>query len=228
LDELSVSNQPKPIENGIFKIPVLLDQALEPQREILESMLLAAQTRLRAFATTYGWQAHVQRPFATQAHIYATKAGFDHDLLEVSGMDTTIELPRTYCAALEQDILMCVSPALYQEIYPEGDGECAFEKLITHEMAHRLHIRILGGDEDAMGPVWFYEGFALFAASQFEQLQLTLTLDDMWRVMGEAERGSYKQYAAVFRHLVGKVSLLELVQNAGREDFTDWLKRKYL
>jgi hypothetical protein len=31
-----------------------------------------------------------------------------------------------------------------------------FEKLLTHEMAHRLHIRILDGSEEAMGPVWFY------------------------------------------------------------------------
>ena len=228
MDLSTVSAQLKPIEDGIFEIPLLLDEPLEPQRGILESTLLAAQRRLRKFATSYGWQAHVQQPFATQAHIYATKAGFDHDLLEICGMDTTIELPGTYCAALEQDKLMCVSPGLYLAIYPEGDEECAFEKLITHEMAHRLHIRILGGDEDAMGPVWFYEGFALFVASQFEHLHPVLSMHEVWRVIGEPERGSYRQYAAVFRHFVGKVGLPELVENAGREDFIDWLERKSL
>ena len=33
----------------------------------------------------------------------------------------------------------------------DGDEENAFEKLLAHEMAHRLHIRILNGNENAMG-----------------------------------------------------------------------------
>ena len=219
-----LSEQPNLIEDGVYDLPLQLDVTLEAQRFSLQKTLLAAQRRLKIFAQKHGWYAHVQEPFAVRAHIYGTKSKFDHDLLEVSGMDTTIQLPKTYCAALEKDILMCVSPQLYREVYPEGAEEDAFEKLITHEMAHRLHIRILGGDEEAMGAVWFYEGFALFAADQFEQTMPDLSEEEIWRVVNAQERSDYRRYASVFRHFLSKASIHQLIENAGTQDFTNWLK----
>jgi hypothetical protein len=221
-----MNGQPKLIDDAIYDLPIILDAPLEPQRNNLQRTIVAAQKRLRDFAKKYSWFAHVQKPFALQAHIYDTKANFDHDLLEISGMSTAIELPKTYCAALEKDMLMCVSPQLYRWVYPEGDENDAFEKLITHEMAHRLHIRILGGDEDAMGPIWFYEGFALFAASQFEQTAPIISIEEMWKVVRDPERGDYRQYATVFRYFLSIASLHKLVEMAGKQDFTDWLKLK--
>jgi len=159
---------PDPIEYGVHDIPIHLAASLEPERASFRNTLLAAQRRLTEFALKHHWQAHVQEPFARLFHVYADKASFDHDLLELCGLDLTLELPQTYCAALEQGVLMSVSPELYRALYPQGDEESAFEKLLTHEMAHGLHIRILGGDEEAMGAVWFYEGFALYL--DFEQI----------------------------------------------------------
>jgi hypothetical protein len=135
-----------------------------------------------------------------------------------------MELPETYCAALEQGILMSVSPELYQRLYPEGDEGQAFEKLLTHEMAHRLHIRILDGNEEAMGPVWFFEGFALYAAAQFEQSLPALSAAGIWEIVGAEERGDYRRYAAVFRSFLGKASLQQLVGMAGKAEFVDWLR----
>ena len=218
------SERPKMIEDSIYDIPLQLEASLEPQREGLHRTLVAAQRRLRDFSLKHDWHAYVQEPFAHQAHIYNTKAKFDHDLLEISGMDTDTELPRTYCAALEKDILVCVSPELYREVYPEGDEEDAFEKLITHEMAHRLHIRILSGDEQAMGPVWFYEGFALYTANQFERTMPELSEDEIWEVVSAQERGDYRQYATVFCYFLIKARIHQLVKHAGRQDFTNWLK----
>jgi hypothetical protein len=215
---------PPLIEPGVYDIPLQLDASLEPGRPALRETLMAAQRRLREFARKHGWEAHVQQPFAVQAHIYAAKPGFDHDLLAISGMDTTIELPETYCAALENYVLMSVSPELYQRLFPEGNETGAFEKLLTHEMAHRLHIRILKGDEDAMGPVWFYEGFALVAASQFEHHAPRLSEEEIWEVVGAEERGSYIRYASVLRTFLGKADLQRLVEMAGKPDFVDWLR----
>jgi hypothetical protein len=217
-------NTPALIEPCVYDLPLQLDAALEPDRPTLRQTLLAAQRRLREFARKHGWEAHVEQPFALQAHIYEAKAGFDHDLLAISDMDTTIELPETYCAALENNILMSVSPELYQRLFPEGEEADSFEKLLTHEMAHRLHIRILKGDEEAMGPVWFYEGFALVAASQFEHRTPNLSPEEIWEVVDAQERGSYIRYASVLRTFLGKADLHRLVEMAGKPDFVDWLR----
>ncbi len=120
---------------------------------------------------------------------------------------------------------MSVSPELYRNLYPEGDEENAFEKLLAHEMAHRLHIRILNGDEDAMGAVWFYEGFALYAAGQFEKNAPELSVTEIWSIVNDPERGSYKKYASVFQYFARKISIHQLVENAAKDEFLDWLKK---
>lgn len=216
--------QIKQIEDGIYEVPIQLAESLESQRPILQKTFLAAQRRLRNFAQKFNWQHHTQEPFAKLFHVYADKASFDHNLLDICGLDTTIELPATYCAALEQGVLMSVSPELYRTLYPEGDEEYAFEKLLTHEMTHRLHIRILNGDENAMGAVWFYEGFALYAAGQFEKNAPRLNDTEIWDIVNDPERGSYRRYASVFQYFVTKTSIQQLVENAAKDDFLDWLK----
>lgn len=217
----------KSISPGIYPIPILLSESLEPQRGSLENTILAGQRRLRSFAEKYHWEAHLAEPFARLFQVYADKASFDRSLLQICGLDPNLELPATYCAALEQGVLLSVSPELYRQLYPEGDEEHAFEKLLTHEMAHRLHIRILGGDEQAMGAVWFYEGFALFAAGQFEKNAPTLTQAEIWEIVNDPERGSYRCYAAVFQYFADKVPLQQLVEMAGRPEFGSWLREKY-
>lgn len=218
------SAQPNLIEYGVYDIPIHLAASLEPQRASLHSTMLAAQRRLRDFALKHNWKAHINEPFANRFHVYADKVSFDHDLLEICGLATTLELPPTYCAALEQGVLMSVSPELYRTLYPAGDEAGAFEKLLTHEMAHRLHIRILGGDEEAMGAVWFYEGFALYAAGQFEKTAPHLTTSEIWEVVSAPERGDYRRYATVFQHFWGKASIQQLIEMAGKADFVNWLK----
>jgi hypothetical protein len=213
------------IEDSVFEIPLQLAEALETQRASLQHTLLASQIRLRTFARAHNWQAYTQEPFAHLCRVHADKASFDHDLLSTCGLDPNIELPSTYCAALEQGVLMSVSPQLYRTLYPEGDEEDAFEKLLTHEMAHRLHIRILHGNEDGMGDVWFYEGFALYAASQFDKTAPGLDLAEIWQIVNDHERGSYRSYAAVFQYFVKKVPIQQLVEHAAEDGFLDWLER---
>ncbi|MEW5939398.1 MAG: hypothetical protein AB1750_07045 [Chloroflexota bacterium] len=217
-------SQIKQVEDGVYEIPVQLAESLESQRPILQETLLAAQRRLRGFAQKHNWQQHTQEPFAKQFRVFVEKKSFDHNLLEICGLDTSIELPATSCAALEQEVLLSVSPELYRALYPEGDEENAFEKLLTHEMAHRLHIRILKGDENAMGAVWFFEGFALYAAGQFEKSAPELSATEIWDIAHDPERGSYKKYAAVFLYFARKASIHQLVENAAKDEFLDWLK----
>jgi len=222
--ESSNTVQPIQIEYGVYDIPIQLSESLEPQHDLLHSTFLAAQRRLRDFAHKHNWETQIKEPFAKLFHVYADKTSFDHNLLKICGLDTALELPSTYCAALEQDVLMSVSPELYRTLYPEGDEESAFEKLLTHEMAHRLHIRILGGDENAMGAVWFYEGFALYAASQFEKNAPALNTAEIWDIVNDPERGSYRRYASVFQYFVGRASIQQLTKMAAKVEFLDWLR----
>lgn len=216
--------QPQMIEQGVFDVPLLLTPALESQRTQLRAMLVEAQRRLRTFASAHGWLEHMLAPFAIQARVFDIKAQFDHDLLELAGMDTSIELPKTYCAALEEQVLVSVSPGLYAALYPEGDEPHAFEKLLAHEMAHRLHIRILNGDEERMGPIWFYEGFALYAANQFEGFLPVLSTAELWETVQTEERIDYRRYAAAFRYFAEQVPVQRLVEKAGEAGFHDWLR----
>ena len=120
----------------MWDIPIVPAASLEPQSAALRNTLLAAQRRLTAFALKHDWRTHVQEPFARLFHVYADKASFDHDLLELCGLDPAMELPATYCAALEQGVLMSVSAELYRALYPQGDEESAFEKLASALTPH--------------------------------------------------------------------------------------------
>jgi len=117
---------------------------------------------------------------------------------------------------------MSVSPDIYGTIYPQGIEPHSFVKLITHEMAHRLHIRILNGDEDAMGPLWFFEGFSIYAADQFRDV--TVNEDDIRAVIQDNERHSYLTYGATIRYFLDHVPLREMVELAGGEGFIPWLQ----
>ena len=216
--------KPKKIEEGVYKIPLVLPQSLESQRNELEQTLLAAQKRLRSFAIQYGWDVLVEDSFADRAEIYDDKNKFDHRFLELHGEDLSIKLPKAVSAALEKRVFISVSPELFSQNYPEGIEENSFEKLITHEMAHRLHIRILNDNENAMGPIWFFEGFAIYAAGQFENYNSKMEPAEIWEIVRSTKRGSYKDYAIVFRYFLEKTSMQELIDHAGHEDFLKWLE----
>lgn len=211
------------IEEGVYKIPLLLPKSLEPQKDRLEETLLSAQRRLRSFAVRNGWDDFVSDRLADRAEIYDDKDAFDQAFCRLCDVEPTKKLPMTYSATSERGVFIAVSPELYAQNYPEGIEEKSFEKLITHEMAHRLHIRILEGDEDAMGPIWFYEGFAIYAAGQFEKFSLEST--EIWKIVRSTERGSYRKYGAVFRYFLKMVSIRELIEHAGKDDFLRWLNQ---
>jgi len=143
--------------------------------------------------------------------------------LKLHGEDLSTKLPKAVSAALEKRVFISVSPGLYSQNYAEGIEDEFYEKLITHEMAHRLHIRILNDNEDAMGPIWFFEGFAIYAAGQFENYNPKTEPSEIWEIVRNTNRGSYKKHAIVFRYFLERTPIQELVAHAGHEDFLKWL-----
>jgi hypothetical protein len=151
---------------------LLLTKTLEPRRAEFEGYIVKAMENVRAFAAKYGWSSLVHESFFDKVMIFDVKNDFDRTLLELCKMDPGMVLPESYCGALEERNLIAVSPEYYAKVYPQGIEPDSYIKLLTHEICHRLHVRILNGDEEAMGPVWFFEGFAIFAADQFTQSKL--------------------------------------------------------
>lgn len=215
-------------ELGIYSVPVSLSPDLEEQRDELEIELLRAQEIVGNFASLHGWRHHTADPFMHTVEIFDGQEAFIDALLALlerqkfsDDPDNAILLPDAVSAALEKDVLMAVSPAAYAMIYPQGMEENSYARLLAHEMAHRLHVRILGGDEDAMGPVWFYEGFAIAAAGQFSRRKPAVTPEEAVRIIRREARGDYRAYATVMEMVLQKKSLPELVGMAGKPGFNE-------
>jgi len=210
------------IENCVYEVPLVLSGELEAQRESLKLAFANSQKRLRDFAVRNGWERFVEENFIDRAEIYHKQEELVNRILGMAGADSAVMLPKEFSACLEDKIFMSVSPELYSRIYPEAAGDTAFEKLIVHEMAHRLHVRILGGNEEAMGPIWFFEGFAVHAADQFPEQ--AMPREKIWKIARNPERGSYRKYSSVFRHFLKYASIHELISHAGDKNFLEWLE----
>jgi hypothetical protein len=215
--------KPYPIEEGVYRVQLILPKSLEHTRSQFEHVLLSAQRRTARFAKKHGWGDLTKESFFDHAEIFDSKEAFDEALAKVSGILTPVQFPKTYSAALENRVLMAVSSKLYDENYAEGIEEDSYEKLMAHEIAHRLHIRILNGNEDAMGPTWFFEGFAIYAADQFKKHSSKLDAAEIKRITESSERQSYRKYGYAFRYFARKATVKELIEHAAKKDFQKWL-----
>ncbi len=202
---------------------VVLTASLEDRRPTIETQVDSAVQRITVFAHAHGWDSLAIQPFMDSVMVFDVKKDFDRQLLLLAGADTTMQLPATYCGALEKRTLLVVAPEIYAAAYPEGVEAHSWVKLLTHEIAHQLHVRILQGDEEAMGPVWFYEGFAIYAADQLRGVAPALSPDSMRAVMDDPERGSYAVYGAVFRHFAAQHTIKELIGMAAEPQLTERL-----
>jgi len=203
------------------RVLLILPVSLESRRNEFLLNINNALLNIDSFSEINGWKELCVEDFMDSVMIFDNKEKFNLTLLRLTKTDESVKLPDTYCAALENRTLLTVTPEYYSKVYPDGIENNSFEKLLTHEIAHRLHIRILNGNEEAMGPIWFYEGFAMYAANQFTGSDVVLTKKEIIDLMNEPERGSYKKYIYIFRYFVGKIPLKELVSKAKNKDFNE-------
>lgn len=176
-----------------------------------------AQGRIDRFAQEHGWE-HLLRPVLYDScEIYQSGPALIRRIRELHRLPESYELPAaTIVGALEKRILLFVSPEEYERMVPALAGELnGYEKLFAHEIAHRLHVAVLEGDEDAMGPRWFYEGFAVVASGQHPDAAFQSAPEAM-------ASGSYREYGALVRRLMTRIPLAELVSRAGSPNFQNW------
>ncbi len=201
-------------------VPVFFPDGYDGDPAVIRQAVDRAQGRIDRFAADHGWEEQ-SRPlpydsvevFARQDQLKARLA----EMFEVSPE----AFPAGVVTVCEKRILMAVSPEEYAQVTPHLAGEQhAWEKLLAHEIAHRLHVAILDGDEEAMGPTWFFEGFATLGAGQFAQDPLP---SNPWTALSSQD---YRDFVGTLRYLTQSISLPALVRRAGEPDFEDWLKKR--
>jgi len=198
-----------------------LPAALEPRRPEFIQEVAGAHALIKAFAAMHGWSAHMQVFFNGGVEVFDTQGDLWERIKALCGLPTEAPLPtRGLAGALERGILLAITPEEYARVAPDyGTVPGAYRRLLAHEIAHRLHIAILRGDEDAMGPAWFYEGLAVVASGDLSEPPSSgLT----WDALMAPGPGAYRRHAALLRLLMGHVPLQELVDRARTADFEDW------
>ncbi|MDP4083682.1 MAG: hypothetical protein Q8934_03605 [Bacillota bacterium] len=206
------------------QVSLELPEYLEMDRSQIEKTLFTAQEKVRTFAASHNWGLYANEALIKKTHIFSTKNEFDYAVITAFDLNSNTVLPLTVSAIIANDELLMVSPNVYAEIYPQGKEENSYKKLIIHELAHALHIRILNGDEEKMGPKWFFEGFAIYAAKQFESHRNILSDDEIWEIILTDKETNYQSYKEVMDFLLEKVSINELVAHAWKSNFLEFLQ----
>jgi len=140
---------------------------------------------------------------------FESKELFDIELKDLSGGKIK-KLPRTYVALAEGQVLRVVSWEAYRQIHPNHNIE-EYVKLLQHEIAHIFHSQLAG--DDGMGPVWFFEGFAVVAANQYSD-EPSLSDSQISKIVNDDSRGDYKKYGSIIRSMMKKHKLKNLLQVA--------------
>lgn len=201
-----------------FAIPLELPPAEEERRNWFETIISNAQRRISEFASDYLWDMYVTTPLIKKFQV-CTKEQFDKEVILAFQLDPETNIPKTYSAVIANDVLLAVIPETYAENYPDGQEEEAYEKLLAHELAHALHIRILEGKEEEMGPRWFYEGFALLAANQLQHVPEKISKEDMQKIINTDESVSYVYYRRIMDELLCQMDLKNAVTCARSQSF---------
>ncbi len=190
-----------------------------PDNQFKENLELAFK-RLNVFLEDEGLsQKPVQKLIDEVIH-FESKKLFDSEIKRLTnGQMKTV--PKTYVAVGDDGILRTISLDAYLKVHPEHSIK-DFVNILVHEAAHIFHSKTYGND--GMGPVWFFEGFAIVAADQYVD-EVTLSKSEMRSIAVAKERGNYKEYGFMVRELQKSHSLVGMLQKAkdSPNEFTRYL-----
>jgi hypothetical protein len=157
--------------------------------------------------------------FVKEVVLYGSKTSFDSMITSSPGWPKGNPVPANYVGMGEKGIFHVVSWPVYKQIHPTDSVE-DYQKLLTHELGHLLHIAALNGNEDDMGPLWFFEGLACLMADQYLDSKLPDHLK-IESIIKSTERNNYQDYVSIVRVVNRKKSVRELIQLAKNKSFAD-------
>jgi hypothetical protein len=198
-------------------------RALYHRRREFAEKIKKADSIVRDFACSHGWDKYIERLLFTSAQIFATQKILWNKTRKVTGSSEKQPPTDGFSAVICDGHLMAVAPEEYERLRPEyASIKDGWTKLLAHEMAHEFHSRLVG-NEDQMGPQWFYEGFAMHVAGQHFDMSAISSLGRALEATHSESRGSYAEYIATFEFFRRRVGLGKMIMQAGRSDFESWL-----
>ncbi|MAP96175.1 MAG: hypothetical protein CMK07_14610 [Ponticaulis sp.] len=211
--------KPKETERGIEKIWSIKATDKETAGAAAQTIKEAEQ-RLSAFARQHGLEAFVPDIEAQELAVYPSKKAFDTFLRDSNRWPSDQQIPETIIALYAYSAIHVVEESAALENDDRLTGHQDYVGVLTHELAHGLHIAVGRAHQISYGPVWFREGFAIMAASLFENDPIS-DVDFRFVLNGKAER-DYDLYGAAFRRLADQRPVLELLLKADSPEFKEW------
>lgn len=206
---------------------IICPEEMNTRRNEFSKGILDAFEIIEKFASQYGWQKYLNVPFINSFQIFTTQNSMWNAYRKLSGEEQKEPPVDGLASILFSKMLMAVTPEEYKLLRPEYNLiDNPWPRLLAHEMIHQLHIRIVGG-EDKMGPKWFYEGFAMFAAGQRFGSPELITREDVIGAMNAESRGAYAKYEVLFEFFAKKVDMPILLKKASKKNFDQWLSKLY-
>lgn len=179
-----------------------------------------AELLIAAFAFRNGFGDAYRRGLVREIKVFTTKAEFDRYLLAAGVWTQTAPVPENYVALFHKGTLLATAEDDARRTNPAMGGHDDYVRILTHEFAHGLHIAVLNGDDAAMGPRWFFEGFAVAAAGQFEGPEISAA--DYRAVIAGLPKSDYRVFGAAVRKLAQTHSYADLIERARKPGFDAW------
>lgn len=179
-----------------------------------------AELLIASFAFRHDFGRAYERGLAREVQVFATKAAFDRFLQVTGEWPAQTPVPENVVAVFNNGRLLAAAEEDARRTNPAIDSHDAYVRILAHELVHGLHVAVLRGDKSAMGPRWFFEGFAVAAAGQFDEQQISAA--DYRAVIAGLPKADYRLFGAAVRKLAQTHTYAELIERARKPDFDTW------
>lgn len=210
-----------------------LPPALEKERIAYENDVSSALLEVSSCFTTVGVSVPSTR--IIDSVIVFESAQRAREYLAAKYQTKVENIPTTFAGTVDGSTLFLVSQQAYKNIwqamYPTWPWtDTTYHQLVVHELAHRAHEAVAlaqYGSADSMGPAWFFEGFAVTCAKQFDAPSQLLTRTEIKEQLGKGltPKVSYPLYGLLVRSLAAECPMKMLLERASDPAFPEILWR---
>lgn len=139
---------------------------IKRKKEYLQLIEEATQI-VENFANLHDLEVGEIAKLVKKVKIYDEHDRFSYKLAEMFDLSPAEILP-SFVGTIVDKVLYLMVPEYYFNLNPTLNKSTAYQQLIAHEIAHQYHVFLLNENEEKMGPIWFFEGFATTVANQYE------------------------------------------------------------
>jgi hypothetical protein len=200
---------------------IVIPEDLQPTKEQVKERLNNAKINIRIFAKKYGWEGFSTEIYYDSVMVFSDKSQFDKTINKLSGQNK--KYAASDCIVLVARTLLLMSPDYVAEYSSFSSESKHFEKYITYVLAKALYSSIFFGEDSNIGPQWFLEGFALFAANLFLSDDVVVEKQTLINTIKNPGSGQLKNYSALVKYLSTEGELIGFVEIASEKHFNDSL-----